>query len=122
MDRRNRDRMALTAFCRVTPLTNRRRGAWKRIENISSGGMLVVWAGSTSDAHLPRIGERYSVELRLPAHAVFGQRALQFNTKVVRAFQQPSGKLMVGLQNTHSRFRSITPGTWPETPNTATLQ
>jgi c-di-GMP-binding flagellar brake protein YcgR len=122
MDRRNRDRLALTAYCRITPVANRRRGAWKRIENISSAGMLVVWAANSTEAQLPRIGERYSVELRLPPHTVFGQRALQFNTKVVRAFQQPNGRLMVGLQNTHSRFRTVNPGTWPETPQTATIQ
>jgi c-di-GMP-binding flagellar brake protein YcgR len=114
MDRRNRDRLVMTAFCRVAPAANRRRSTWKRIENISGTGMLVVWSKDPAEAKPPRIGERYSVELQLPPHPVFGQRALQFTTKVVRAFQQPNGKLMVGLQSTQSRFRSIAPGTWPE--------
>jgi hypothetical protein len=114
MDRRNRDRLVMTAFCRVAPVANRRRSTWKRIENISSAGMLVVWSGGDADVRAPRLGENYTVELRLPPHPVFGQRALQFRTKVVRAYQQQNGRLMVGLQSTQSRFRSIAPGAWPE--------
>jgi hypothetical protein len=104
----------MTAFCRVAPVANRRRSTWKRIENISSAGMLVVWSGGDADVRAPRLGENYTVELRLPPHPVFGQRALQFRTKVVRAYQQQNGRLMVGLQSTQSRFRSIAPGAWPE--------
>jgi hypothetical protein len=122
MDRRNRDRLVMTAFCRIAPAANRRRSTWKRIENISSAGMLVVWSRGEADVRPPRVGEHYSVELRLPPHPVFGQRALQFNTRVVRAFQQPNGRLMVGLQNTQSRFRSIAPGSWPETGESMTIQ
>jgi hypothetical protein len=122
MDRRNRDRLVMTAFCRVAPSSNRRRSTWKRIENISGAGMLVVWSRGDEGARLPRVGERYSVELRLPPHPVFGQRALQFTTKVVRAFQQPNGRLMVGLQNTQSRFRSVAPGSWPESSEAVTVQ
>ena len=114
MDRRNRDRLVMTAFCRVAPVTNRRRSTWKRIENISGAGMLVVWSQGDAEVRAPRLGDKYSVELRLPPHPVFGQRALQFTTRVVRSFQQTNGKLMVGLQNTQSRFRSINPGSWPE--------
>jgi len=122
MDRRNRDRLVMTAFCRVAPATNRRRTTWKRIENISGAGMLVVWSQGEADVRAPHLGDRYNVELRLPPHPVFGQRALQFTTKVVRSFQQANGKLMVGLQNTQSRFRSIAPGTWPESVGPATIQ
>src|SRR5262245_48255132 len=98
MDRRNRDRLAMTAFCRVVPTANRRKSTWKRIENISGAGMLVVWSKDDAEAVAPRIGEKYTVELQLPPHPIFGQRALQFKTKVVRVFQQNSGKTMAGLQ------------------------
>jgi hypothetical protein len=122
MDRRNRDRLVMTAFCRVAPAANRRRSTWKRIENISGAGMLVVWSQSDeTETRAPRLGDRYSVELQLPPHPVFGQRALQFTTKVVRAFQQPNGRLMVGLQNMQSRFRSIAPGSWPKGSSAATV-
>jgi len=113
MDRRNRERLAMSAFCRVAPASNPKRTSWKRIENISGAGMLVVWS-SDSDTPPPRIGESYTVELQLPPHPVFGQRAMQFQTKVVRAFRVGNGKLMAGLETTHGRFRSIRPGTWPE--------
>jgi hypothetical protein len=121
MDRRNRDRLAMTAFCRVAPASNRRRTAWKRIENISGAGMLVVWSAGGADGRAPHVGDRYTVELQLPPHPVFGQRALQFKTKVVRVFEQPNGRLMAGLQTTQGRFRPIRPGTWPEACDTAVV-
>ncbi len=114
MERRRRDRLVMSVFCRITPLASRRRSAWKQIENISSAGMLVVWSHGQAAASPPRMGEQYRVELQLPPHPVFGQRALQFQTKVVRAFHQAGGKLMVGLQSTHSRFRAVAPGSWPD--------
>ncbi len=121
MDRRNRDRLTMTAFCRIAPSANHRRSTWKRIENISGAGMLVVWSRGESDIRAPRVGERYTVELQLPTHPVFGQRALQFKTKVVRVFQQPNGRLLAGLQTTQGRFRSIRPGTWPENCDSASV-
>jgi len=113
MDRRNRERLEMSAFCRVAPTANPRRTTWKRIQNISGAGMLVIWS-TDAEAAPPRIGECYNVELQLPPHPVFGQRAMQFHTKVVRAFRQANGRLMAGLETTHGRFRSIRPGTWPE--------
>jgi hypothetical protein len=121
MDRRNRERLQMKAFCRIAPSANRRRSSWKLIENISGAGMLVVWSRGQTDARAPRIGERFTVELQLPEHPVFGQRALQFNTKVVRVFQQANGRVMAGLQTTQGRFRAIRPGTWPESCDTALL-
>jgi c-di-GMP-binding flagellar brake protein YcgR len=118
MDRRNRDRLAIAAFCRIAPASNHKRSTWKRIENISGTGMLVVWSRGEPEVKPPRVGERYTVELQLPAHPVFGQRAIEFKTRVVRVFQH-AGKLMAGLQTTHGRFRSVRPGTWPETNDSA---
>ena len=51
-----------------------------------------------------------------------GAAQAHVDIEVVRSFQQPNGKLMVGLQNTQSRFRSIAPGSWPEGAGTATIQ
>ena len=119
MDRRNRDRLALTAFCRVAPPANHRRGTWKRIENISGGGMLVVWSAGEADVKPPRVGERFTVELQLPAHPVFGQRALQFQTKVVRVFRQANGRVMAGFASTRSRFKFIRPASWVESAEPA---
>ena len=113
MDRRNRNRLAMTAFCRLAPVKNRRRSTWKRVENISPSGMLVAWSRGEAEAQLPRIGDFYTVELQLPTHPVFGQRALQFKSKVVRIFQQ-NGGVMAGLESTQRRFKVIKAAEWPE--------
>jgi len=115
MDRRNRNRLAMTTFCRLAPLHSRRRSTWKRVENISPSGMLVAWSRGDMDALPPRVGEFYTVELQLPEHPVFGQRALLFKSKVVRVFQQPNGGVMAGLESTQRRFKVVKAAEWPET-------
>jgi hypothetical protein len=95
---------------------------WKRIENISGAGMLVAWSRSEPEIKVPHVGERYMVELRLPPHPVFGQRALQFKTKVVRVYEQPNGRLMAGLSSTRGTFKFIKPGAWPDMMESATVQ
>jgi hypothetical protein len=87
---------------------------WKRIENISGAGMLLVWSGGEPDDKPPHIGDRFTVELQLPAHPVFGQRALQFQTKVVRVFRQANGRVLAGFESTRSRFKFIRPASWAE--------
>jgi len=119
MEKRNRDRLTMTVYCRIAPPANRRRGTWKRIENISGAGMLLVWSGGEPDTKPPHIGERYTVELQLPAHPVFGQRALQFQTKVVRVFRQANGRVMAGFESTRSRFKFIRPAAWAESSEPA---
>lgn len=119
MERRNRDRLAMTAFCRIAPSANQKRGAWKRIENISGAGMLVVWSRGEPGVKLPYVGETYTVEVQLPAHPIFGQRALQFKTKVVRVFRQANGRVMAGFESTQGRFRSIRPAAWADSNESA---
>ena len=114
MERRNRDRLKMTAFCRIVPLANKKRSTWKRIENISGAGMLVVWSRGEADVKLPSVGERHTVELQLPAHPVFGQRALQFKTKVVRVFRHANGRVMAAFESTRGRFRFIRSASWAE--------
>jgi hypothetical protein len=76
--------------------------------------MLLVWSAGESDIKPPNIGERFTVELELPAHPLFGQKALQFQTKVVRVFRQPNGRVMAGFESTRSRFKFIRPASWTE--------
>jgi hypothetical protein len=119
MERRNRDRLKMTAFCRIVPSANRKRSTWKRIENISGAGMLVVWSRGEADDRLPNVGELNTVELQLPSHPVFGQRALQFKTKVVRVFRHANGQVMAGFESTQRKFRSIRPASWSESNESA---
>ena len=79
--------------------------------------MLVVWSRGESDVKLPYVGERYTVEVQLPPHPVFGQRALQFKTKVVRVFRHANGRVMAGFESTQGRFRSIRSAAWAKAPN-----
>jgi hypothetical protein len=95
---------------------------WKRIENISGAGMLVAWSRSEPEVKTPQVGENYMVELRLPTHPVYGQRALQFKTKVVRVFEQSNGRVMAGLSSTRGTFKFVKPGAWPDMLETATVQ
>lgn len=83
--------------------------------------MLVVWSRGEPEVKLPHVGERYTVELQLPAHPVFGQRALQFQTKVVRVFRQVNGRVMAGFESTRSRFKFIRPASWPESSESAMI-
>jgi hypothetical protein len=114
MEKRNRDRLDLTVFCRVAPASNQRRSAWKRIENISGAGLLVEWSRGEQEGAAPGVGEVFVVELQLPPHPVFGQRALQYKAKVVRVSRQKNGRVLAGLATTQTRFRALTPGSWQQ--------
>ena len=122
MEKRDRERMVLTAFCRVAPVANRRRSAWKRIENISGAGLLVEWSRDDQENAAPAIGEIFRVELQLPPHPVFGQRVLQYKAKVVRVSRQKSGRVLAGLQTTQTRFRALAPGAWQQAAQAAMVQ
>jgi len=114
MEKRNRDRLDLSVFCRIASAANQRRSAWKRIENISGAGLLVEWSRGDQDTPPPSVGESFVVELQLPPHPVFGQRALQYKAKVVRVSRQKNGRVLAGLATTQTRFRALTPGSWQE--------
>jgi len=114
MEKRSRERLKMTAFCRISPTASRRKGAWKRIENISGRGMMVVWSDAGSDTKPPQMGESLAVELQLPAHPVFGQRVMQFQSKVVRVSKDATGRVLAGLESTRCRFKSIRDGAWTE--------
>ena len=83
-------------------------------KNISGAGMLLAWSRGEKEIRLPQVGEQYRVELPLPAHPVFGERALQFRTEVVRVFKQADGLGMAGLQSTQGRFKFVRPASWQQ--------
>src|SRR5947207_2379608 len=122
MEKRDRERMVLTVFCRIAPVGNRRRSAWKRIENISGAGLLVEWSRDDQGQTLPSIGETYAVELQLPPHPVFGQRVLQYKAKVVRVSKLKNGRVLAGLQTTQTRFKALAPGSWQKAAEASLVQ
>ena len=107
MEKRDRDRLALSVFCRVAPASNQRRS-----ENISGAGLLVEWSRGDQESAAPQVGESFVVELQLPPHPVFGQRALSYKAKVVRVTRQKNGRVLAGFQTTQTRFKSLRPGSW----------
>jgi hypothetical protein len=113
MEKRANVRMELNSFCRVAPPGNRRKGGWKRIENISGAGMLVEWCRD-GQTHSPRVGETFQVEIDLPAHPVFGQRALQFRAKVIRVSRGEDDRILAALETQNCRFQPKSRSKLPE--------
>ena len=122
MEKRDRNRLALTVFCRISPPGNRRKSTWKRIENISGAGLLVEWSRGKSEAEVPQVGDTFTAELQLPPHPVFGERALEYKAKIVRVARQKDDRVMAGLQTTQTRFRSLQPGSWQKVENGLPVQ
>ena len=122
MEKRDRDRLTLTVFCRIAPAANRRRTTWKRIENISGAGLLVEWSRGKAEVPSPRLGETFTVELQLPPHAIFGERVLEYKATVVRVSKAKDERVMAGLKTTQTRFRSVNPGSWQQAPDAPTIQ
>jgi hypothetical protein len=122
MEQRDRNRLEFAVFCRIAPAANRRQSTWKRIQNISGAGLLVEWSRGKSDAVPPRVGESFTVELQLPSHPIFGERALEYKATVVRVTKQKGDRLMAGLQTTRTRFKPLRPGSWQQAETSATVQ
>jgi hypothetical protein len=72
----------------------------------------VEWSRGEAEAPPPKVGESFIVEVQLPPHPVFGQRALQYKAKVVRVSKQTGGRVVAGMKTTHTRFKSLAPGSW----------
>jgi hypothetical protein len=117
-ERRSRNRLLLTWFCRISLNANRPLGVWKRIENISGTGMLMEWSRPGQESEPPRIGDRYVVEMQLPPHDTFGQRTMNFRAKVVRVFRTGDGRLMAGLETTRGRISAARVHRQPQPPQT----
>lgn len=116
-EKRSRQRLLMASFCRVAPAGSRRRGVWKRIENISGAGMLMEWSRSDQNTEQPRVGDRYAIEMELLAHPRFGQRSMSFVAKVVRVFRSTDGRVMAGLQANRSRIKAPKPPSTEEVPS-----
>ena len=122
MEKRDRNRLELTVFCRIAPAANRRRSTWKRVENISGAGLLLEWSRGKSESPAPRLGETFTVELQLPPHPIFGERVLEYKATVVRVAKQKGDRVMAGLQTVQTRFRSLQPGSWQQADNASSVQ
>ena len=122
MEKRDRNRLDLAVFCRISPAANRRKSTWKRIENISGAGLLVEWSRGKAEAKSPKVGDAFTVELQLPAHPVFGERALEYKATIVRVARLKDDRVMAGLQATQTRFKSLQPGSWQNAENVLPVQ
>jgi hypothetical protein len=102
LERRDRTRLALRLKCRVERPGQSDQRAWKSIENISRGGMLIRW-GRGHDAP-PAVGDVLFVKLKLPTNPVFGQRWMLFNASVVRVTNTGAASPMVAVAGGPVRF------------------
>lgn len=102
LERRDRTRVALRLKCRVERPGQSDQRAWKSIENISRGGMLIRW-GRGNDAP-PAVGDVLFVKLKLPTNPVFGQRWMLFNASVVRVTNTGAASPMVAVAGGPVRF------------------
>ncbi len=102
LERRERTRVTLRLQCRVERPGHPTRRAWKSVENISRGGMLIHW-GRGQDP--PAVGEVLFVKLKLPTNPLFGQRWMLFDASVVRVTQADDAKsLLVAVAGSPVRF------------------
>jgi hypothetical protein len=88
--------------CRVERPGQPDQRAWKSIENISRGGMLIHW-GRGQDAP-PAVGDVLFVKLKLPTNPHFGQRWMLFNANVVRVTKTGAESLLVAVAGAPVRF------------------
>jgi hypothetical protein len=103
LERRERTRVTLRLQCRVERPGHPARRAWKSVENISRGGMLIRW-GRGEEAP-PTVGEILFVKLKLPTNPLFGQRWMLFNASVVRVTQAADAKsAMVAVSGSPIKF------------------
>jgi hypothetical protein len=102
LERRERTRVTLQLQCRVERPGHPARPAWKSVENISRGGMLIRW-GRDHDAP-PAVGEVLVVKLKLPSHPLFGQRWMLFNASVVRVTRADAESILVAVSGAPVKF------------------
>jgi hypothetical protein len=103
LERRERTRVTLRLQCRIERPGHPVRCAWKSVENISRGGMLIRW-GRGEDSP-PAVGEILFVKLKLPTNPLFGQRWMLFNASVVRVTQSADAKsAMVAVSGAPIKF------------------
>jgi hypothetical protein len=102
LERRERARVTLRLQCRVERPGQPVRRAWKSVENISRGGMLIRWGRGQDE--LPAVGEILFVKLKLPTNPLFGQRWMLFNASVVRVTQADEKSVLVAVSGAPVKF------------------
>jgi len=72
-------------------------------ENISRGGVLVLWDRQKAD--LPQVGELLTVDLELPANHTFGRKSMHCETTAMRISTTDDGPARVALNTDRMEFR-----------------
>lgn len=109
MNRRTKERVDLNLQCRLGPskvLSVPTLGQSQIIgltQNLSRCGMLMHWQESVE---LPAVGSELTVDIDLPADAVYGRRLMRCRTTVVRILKSADGVPTVGMKIRNIRFVS----------------
>jgi len=98
--------LRLKLQCRVERPCQPDPTAWKSIENIGRGGMLIRWGSGTEST--PAVGDVILLKLKLPMHPVFGQRWMFFNGSVVRVTHDDDAtSLLVAVAGAPVKFSRV---------------
>jgi hypothetical protein len=96
MERRRKTRIEIKLPCRIRDAYSPSAHHWKETENISRNGLLIRWPQRDAASDRPQVGQRLTVDLKLPENPVFGERWLRFSATIVRVGQCEEN-FLVGL-------------------------
>jgi c-di-GMP-binding flagellar brake protein YcgR len=105
INRRESPRIEIKLRCHVTSPALWARGNMTT-ENISRGGLLMLWRGNGAPLPLPSIGQILTVEIELPANHGFGQKCIHCQGSVIRVMADPEIP-KVALHVNYMDFRSF---------------
>ena len=105
IDRRQYERVELSAPCRVSAAGLGRSPCNGVIENISRNGLLFQINGNFKNG-IPAVGDFLAVDVLLPARRSFGQKSLRCRGSIVRMFPTAGGA-RIALAVEHMTFRSL---------------
>lgn len=105
MERRKHERLWVQLRCVIHSPGLPMNQAETVIENISRGGMSILWPGA-SGLEAPREGSVVEVRIDLPQTLQFGKRFLQCTGEVTRIALADNGKWSVALRTRNMRMRS----------------
>ncbi len=101
-ENRSRSRFKLNLDCRVYKNGAAVRGEGVQTLDISKGGISIRWSDREPP---PRVGDRLTIEVGLPAHPRFGAKCMFFQTEVVRVRHDPEAGTIVAAKACKTGFR-----------------
>ena len=105
INRRETPRIDVKLKCHVTSPRVWSNGFIGVTENISRGGLLLLWNGSESESRLPRVGDLITMDIELPVHHDFPTKCIHCQGTVVRVSSTENETPRVALSVNYMKFR-----------------